>query len=348
MRKFLTGIFLVFSCLTGHRALAVSADGSFIVGYNEAWFAGYYGTGLTANFDPAYVARIFEQLSRAGGQVVRLFLFELRQGWRMDAKSARISGLEPSFLRNLETVLTVARSRGLKVYVTLLEGNELRASQGEVRAFYEKFLNDQEGVPRAFHEMILVPLLKTLSLNRDVVYALDLMNEIQAPVDAGLFRAHWFGARGWIQRTAGFVKAQAPWLKVTSSSGWGSAVRDLTWGFFSGLGLDFYDVHVYSDTGDYVGATALCERAARDGLPIILGEFGQDSHEIDDDLQYRVTERFLATAKQMCFSAALAWRFDPEEKWWSYQRRDGSFRPAVKLMQQFSSRKSARPRASGN
>lgn len=348
MRRFCEGICFVLLLLSGSWASALGSDGSFSIGYNEAWFASNYGTGLTSKFDRDYVAKTIGQVKRAGGQVVRLFLFELRQGWRMDARAQELSGLEPQFLKNLESVLEIAHKQGVKVYLTLLDGNELRASQGEVRAFYEKFLNEQGALGERYREQIIRPLLALLGRHRETVYAMDLMNEIQAPIEAGLFSGNWFGARAWVKRTAEFAKAIGPWLKVTSSSGWGSAVRDLSFGYFSGLGLDFYDVHVYSDTGDFAGASALCDRASSDGVPLILGEFGQDSHEIDDQLQLRVTERFLATARRMCFSAALAWRFDPEEKWWSYERPDGSFRPAVKLIQQLSglkARKSSHPKA---
>jgi hypothetical protein len=106
----------------------------------------------------------------------------------------------------------------------------------------------------------------------------------------------------------------------------------LSLGLFSGLGFGFYDLHVYSDTGDFMGVAAVCQRAAFDKVPIVLGEFGQKSHVTDDRLQYKVTSRFLELAQSSCFSGALAWRFDAAEKWLSYVQSDGSLRPAAHII----------------
>ena len=107
-----------------------------------------------------------------------------------------------------------------------------------------------------------------------------------------------------------YVKSISSWLPVTSSAGWGSAVQEITLGLFSGLDLDFYDVHVYADWGQYSGVTALCNKVSADRVPIILGEYGQKSHTFDDTLQYWTTYNFLTTAKTHCFSAALAWKYE--------------------------------------
>ena len=114
-----------------------------------------------------------------------------------------------------------------------------------------------------------------------------------------------------------YVKSISPWLPVTSS-GWGSAVQEITLGLFSGLDLDFYDIHVYADWGQYSGVTALCNRVSADRVPIILGEYAQNSHTYDDTLQYWTTYNFLTTAKTHCFSAALAWKYETNELWWTY------------------------------
>ena len=111
---------------------------------------------------------------------------------------------------------------------------------------------------------------------------------------------------------------------MTASAGWPDdalktgAQYDLANGFYSGLGLDFYDLHAYSDTGTFPGADALCSRAAADGVPVYLGEFGQQTHRLDDQLQYDATSSFLRNAKALCFKGAFAWRFDAAERWWSF------------------------------
>jgi hypothetical protein len=92
---------------------------------------------------------------------------------------------------------------------------------------------------------------------------------------------------------------------------------------------------MYTDTGTYPGATAVCAQAASDGVPVILGEFGQHTETSDDTRQYNVTEAFLSTARSLCFTAALAWLYDYGPSCWDFLREDGSFRPAVSVMQYY-------------
>jgi len=69
--------------------------------------------------------------------------------------------------------------------------------------------------------------------HKDVVFGIDMVNEIQAASQNGVFPDASNGPRAFLQREASFIKSKLPWVKVTSSAGWAS-----------GLGLDFYDVHV--------------------------------------------------------------------------------------------------------
>src|SRR5262249_31659867 len=156
-------------------------------------------------------------------------------------------------------------------------------------------------------------LLKLLNANSDVVYAFDLINEIEAPLNSAYSNFGWTEARAWIKNMTDYVKLISPWLPVTSSAGWGWAVQEITLGLFSGLDLDFYDLHVYSDSGQYSGQTALCNKVSADRVPIILGEYGQKSHTYSDAIQTTATFNFIYGAKTHCFWAALAWKYETNE-----------------------------------
>jgi len=41
----------------------------------------------------------------------------------------------------------------------------------------------------------------------------------------------------------------------------------------------------------------MCSRAATDGVPVYLGEFGQSTHSVDDTIQYDATASFLNNAR---------------------------------------------------
>ena len=165
--------------------------------------------------------------------------------------------------------------------------------------------------------------------NPGVIYAFELINEIEAPLNSSYFSDGWAGAQGWIKNVATFVKLKSPWLPVTASAGWGYAVPEITFGLFSNLNLDFYDLHVYADGGQYSGETALCNKVSADGVPIILGEYGQKSQTFDDTLQYWTTYNFINGAKNFingakgyCFWAALAWKYEASgaqsQPWFGY------------------------------
>ena len=133
---------------------------------------------------------------------------------------------------------------------------------------------------------------------------------------------------------------------MTSSAGGAGgdlAAFEIISGLFSGLGLDFYDAHVYADGGVLPSVTEMCNKVSADGVQIILGEYGQKTQSTNDILQFLTTANFLSTAKTTCFSAALAWMYEinviPTQVFYlTYLRPDGTFRPAYHVIQSFGTR----------
>ncbi len=273
-------------------------------------------------------------MHNSGGSVVRLFLFVARQGIQLSETTPQSRGLDPSFARNLQSVLDIARKNHLLVYPTLFEG--VPKEKGPVRTYFYNLLNNQLGEGDAFNSNVLAPLLTLLDKNKDVIFALDLMNEIDGFISKAIWLDSWIEPRSFVARTTAFVRSKSPWLSITASAGWGTAAVDVAGGLLSDVGLDFYDLHAYSDEGRISGLERVCERARSDGMKIILGEFGQKSHNLNDQLQTQVTSSFLESAKSSCFSGALAWRFDETSDWWRFQNPDGTLRPATKIMLKYS------------
>ena len=328
---------------------------NFWVGYNEAWFGQNYLNSLSSNpyfypglpsssfFDPTFVDKIFAGMASGGAKIVRILVFTAVQGIVLDTSKTKTLGLTDDLignsakgiLSNLKSVFTMARDHGLKVYVTAVNGVDMTKNNTDItglRPYFSNLLTNtklNEGRD-AFKTNALGPLLKVLNQynlsNPGVIYAFELINEIEAPLNSGYFG--WSGARDWIKDVATFVKLKSPWLPVTASAGWGWAVTEITFGLFSGLGLDFYDLHVYADSGQYSGETALCNKVSADGVPIILGEYGQKSQTISDSLQTTATYNFINGAKNFigangyCFWAALAWKYEASgaqsQPWFGY------------------------------
>jgi hypothetical protein len=342
-------------CLLGASTLATAGTlpaSGFWVGYNEAWFGSNYGTWLTSNPDYAAPSRFpatlgvidtwFAGMAKGNAKIVRIWLFPQLQGIVLGQSSPQSQSLTSDFLYNLITVFWYAKKHGLMVYVTALNGNDMTTAVGipYLKNFYYNLLSNKYGERDAFKSNIFAPVLAYMNwfntVYPGVIYAFDLMNEIEAPLNSSYFPTFWQGARDWIKNMAAFVKSTSPWLAVTASAGWSYSVLELTLGLFSGLGLDFYDVHVYADSGKYSGQTSLCNKVWADGVPIILGEYGQKSQTYSDSTQYNATANFLYDASTHCFSAALAWKYeDPLQTWLTHLRPDGTFRPAYYAIQYY-------------
>ena len=322
-------------------ALPPMKSQTFLIGYNEAWFGASFGTDYTTGFDLSYVQKVLDGIVSGGGHLVRLWLWETPQGFTLAASPPFTQPVSAQMIANVDVVLTEARKRGLWVYLTLLDANTIQKITGAAHTWGVNLLNDTSGEQGAFNTNVVAPLLTMLDGHQDVVFGVDVINEIQAASQNGLFPDATNGPRAFLQAEASFIKSKSPWVKVTSSAGWPSDVLmkgaqyDIANGLYSGLGLDFYDLHVYADTGTFTGQTAMCNRAASDGVPVYLGEFGHSTKQIDDTIQYTATADFLNNARGACFKGAFAWRFNPQESYFAYVHGDFSARPAVAIMQTF-------------
>lgn len=313
----------------------------FLIGYNEAWFGANFGTDDTTNFDLAYVQKVLDGVVADGGHLVRIWLWEVPQGFSLAASPPYTQQVSAQFLANVDTVLTEARKRALWAYVTLLDANTIDKITGAIHTWGVNLLNDTSGEQAAFNTNALGPLLGVLDAHQDNVFGVDIINEIQACSQNGVFPDATNGPRAFLQAETTFIKSKSPWVKVTSAAGWPSDVLmkggqyDIANGLYSGLGLDFYDLHAYEDSGSYTGATAMCNRAATDGVPVYLGEFGQSTKQTDDTIQYNATASFLNNSMNLCLKGAFGWRFDPQESYLAYVHADFSPRPAVAIMKTF-------------
>jgi hypothetical protein len=300
----------------------------------------------------------FDGMAKGGAKIVRIWVFPGLQGIELNLSNSPGSqtvGLtlgsmrkpedsmrKPELIGNLKTVFKLAKHHGLMVQVVALNGVDTQAALGTPRqAYFENLLKNIGGERDTFKTKVLLPLLKLLNENRNVVYGLDLINEIEVPVILNYFSMP--EARDFIQDMTAFVKSNSS-LRVTSSSGGagGDLAVVIVSGLFSGLGLDFYDVHYYADGGlsPGPGVTGLCNKVSKDGVQIILGEYGQKNEPTYDSLQSLTTATFLNTAKTTCFSAALAWMYEinviPTQVYFlTYLRPNGTLRPAYNVIQSF-------------
>jgi hypothetical protein len=328
-------LLLMGACIGLNEAHAY--DPTFTTGYNQAWIEQDYGRDMTGAFTLQKVERLMRRVRASGGESVRLWLFEGRQKEGIIWKGARPVGVDPAMLRNVESIMQAARRHRVKVYWTALSANWVWPKNDKWFHGHYNILNDRFGCAQSFKWNVLVPILGRIWPYRDHVFGLDLLNEVQAAVKHWHFTKGWKGAQAWIYEMTAFVHWWAPGIHVTASSGHSTGVQDLLNGRFSGLGLDFYDIHLYNDTGTIPQGQKLRDLARWTGTPIVLGEFGQKTKRRDDDLQYRVTWYFLWSALSLEFKGAFAWRLDDDraEPGWTAHHSfyiDDQPRPAVWLV----------------
>jgi hypothetical protein len=376
MKAILRWTAALYLCCASTVAFAGKLPGgtgvSFLVGYNEAWFGPNYGNSIASNpsvfclpssFDPIFVEKMFAGMQAGGAKIVRIWVFPALQGIQLSpaacpigAQTPQTMGLTADLVPQLEQVFLLAQKHHLMVYVTALNGNDMQVAATNItglRPYFQNLLTNTNGELDHFKQNALLTLLTLMNKYKDsklpvpdsnlpVIYAFDLISEIEAPLNAGYFSGFSLNpvrvAQDWVKNITLFVHQHSRWLPVTASAGGSFAAFEIAVGLFSGLGLDFYDLHAYADLGLYPGLTALCNR-----VPIILGEYGQKSHTFSDNLQFGTTFNFLTTAKTHCFSAALAWKYEtwcdtikgcPSQgyDWWTYLKPDGTFRPAYSLI----------------
>src|ERR1700730_11051193 len=241
-------------------------------------------------------------------KIVRIFVFPGLQGIELNLSKppgSQTVGLtldsmrkpedskrKPEIIGNLKTVLKLAEHHGLMVEVVVLNAGDMLAAVDPtfpqlhpLQAYFENLLLNNGGERDTFKTKVLLPLLKLLNENRDVVYGLDLINEIEATFLSNppyfTFPADLPKAQDFIHDMAKFVKKNSS-LRVTSSlggAGGAFAVMEIIGGLFPGrdLDLDFYDLHYYKDEGlspSPEGTGALCNIVSGDGIldgiPIIL------------------------------------------------------------------------------
>lgn len=313
------------------------------IGFNQGWVIGKWGRDLSQDFDATEWRRLLQRTRASGGSALRVWLCEglAKEGVVWDG--TRPLGLDPAFEHNVQRLIDLARVERVKLYWTIFDGNwpDSWPRDGVEAWRHYNVLSNKYGEGDLFRARILGPLVDLMEMSPDVTWGLDLMNEVQGSVRSWMWSDGWKGARRWIADWTAFVHDRAPGVRVTVSSGHHTSASDILAGRFDGLGLDFYDLHVYDDAGRIPRAWALATYARARGRPLVLGEFGQKSTKVDPALQARVTRRFLVEAARLGFKAAFAWRLEDRQsngRHFTFWEESGAPREAVGIVRAFSER----------
>lgn len=309
------------------RFLPVRGSYAYIKGANLAWLDGAYSTYL--GIDPHHVNygvsynssdmnSAFANMHNMGINVVRLWLFQDDQGCTLDG-NGNVTGVTSQFWTNLDNTVQLAGNNGIALYLTLNNG---RADLQENSTLLNNFIYNA-----------VVPLVNRYKGNSNV-FAIDAMNEIDGTVagSTGNYTntgSTWSQAQSYIRTVAAAIHSADPGRLVSTSTGWH------TWtnlSMFRGLGLDFYDFHVYADNG-YVPSVASLGM----DKPIYVGEAGQGSSTTNDSIQNTAENNFLYNSDSGGYAGLGIWDYgyagDPDV--FHMLQPNGAWRPVCSTIQNF-------------
>lgn len=315
-----------------------TAEADYKVGFNQAWIYNRYGSQWVDGFDLKEFKKNIELTRNAGGNILRLWLFEGQESQSFLWKDGRPTGLNPKFVENLRAVIREAKKAGIQLNLTLFDGNmgANKAPSQQIKDYWWNFLNDKYSEREKFINNVYLPLLKILSEGESagVVSQLDLANEINALTLKKReirFENQWTGANKMVcdfyraKKDSGLGKE----IAYTASVGWSGAAEEILQGHPRPDCVDFFDIHVYNNGGDIPRCKELANYAHSRSKKIQLGEFGQDLGFKIDWLQRLVTKNFLASAKECGFDGAMAWRLsEPDGSAYLTYEFNGRLRPA--------------------
>ena len=256
------------------QLLPINGVNTFVKGANLPWLDGAYDHDIGINplhpswgcaYNSAHMNQYLADLHSMGITVVRLWLNENKQGLLLDG-NGNVTGLDPTFLTNLDNILQLAAQNGIYLYLTLNQGDADWVTNTTEQASY---INNA------------VTPIATRYKGNPQIFAYDVMNEIDGVVGGSLGNygsgATWAQAQAYITATVSAIHSTDPGRLATCSTGWHEWYNLY---YFLGLGMDFYDYHDYEDAPDLPTASSL-------GMdkPIYIGECGQANTNWNDAIQ---------------------------------------------------------------
>ncbi|TDL18603.1 glycoside hydrolase [Rickenella mellea] len=281
----------------------------FTKGVNWPWGGGgayghWLSTELQQGYGPSYVSsdttNAMSGAQQIGAKWMRIWLFESGQGLTVDG-NRHVTGVRSDFWTNLDNVVSQANSHGIKLYPTLFTTAPGTGDMTKVANWF----TDSTAQSMLLNNVIL-PFARRYSGN-GAIAAIQLYNEMNGFTNSYFNNVQVTNAQAktWISATVKAIKGVNGNYKVSNSQilindqyhPASSSNKD-----YVGTGLDFYDIHSYSDNGSEL------PKASTFGLdqPVLLGEFGELTGE-GDAHQSQVVSNFMNAARNGGWAGALYW-----------------------------------------
>ncbi|KAG8877323.1 hypothetical protein FRB98_006758 [Tulasnella sp. 332] len=284
--------------LAGVFASTTYSVNAFVKGVNQPWGNGQYGHWFTTGYVETDVANTFAAAQDIGAAWVRVWMFEGSQGLTVDG-NGYITGMTTQFQDNFWNMLWYANYYGIQVYPTFFNYPP-GTSNFNVANFFTN-----SAAQTSLVNNLIVPLCAQWGAHSNII-AWELYNELNGfanPYFSGGNVVAMSAAQAWVKATTAALKQhsskQVSVSQIMISDSYhpvGTSNKD-----YVGLGLDFYNIHVYNDAGTLPAASAF-------GLdkPVYLGEFGEVTAS-GDQHQNDVVYNFIKAAQSGGWAGALYW-----------------------------------------
>lgn len=282
-------------------------------GVNVCYLEGDYGHDLAPNprfdtwpvsFDAFASYRPLIEAHELGFEAVRIWLCENAEGILLEG--GEVVGVHEDLLSSVEVLQEAAHLHGLRLYLTLLDGN---AWPRENDSITRSILADPAQAER-FAERVVRPLVARL--DPDVVMALEVVNEPETATsecmkETPLEPVEWSAIGRTIKICGDAARAEKD---LPISAGTGHVFLRSLWR--SDPALDIIDVHVYHPTGGLPSRAQLAEyvgdeRLLDPTLPLIVGEAGIPK---DAGAEEMALCNFVYNADELGYGAFFLWQLD--------------------------------------
>ena len=307
------------------KLLRVRGSYQHIHGTNLPWVVNNYGSNYGHDIGPnnltgygfAYrggdMDAYFQDLKNMHTNVVRIWLFEDLEGLNFDG-NGYISGINATFLNNLNDLLNRANNKGLAVELVLFNhtiGNNFGrrpavGGGGNIKNFFTDY-----NAQNALINNVIKPLARAEN-NKASVFGYDLMNEANYAVSpfSGLSAsANWSQMHSWVYNLSQAIHGVNGSIQITTSTDDANSFSSSNhYNRFGGVGLDYYEYHNYSDSPNLFALGNTGPYPSID-KPIVLGEYGARTTN-DVNLQKNVTDSFINQASYLGWAGSLAWSYN--------------------------------------
>lgn len=293
----------------------LKTDG-FVYGIQLAWngdmgyssdIGGTYKNGYRTGFNEALWTEKLYNCKVMGFNMVRFWLSEGMEGIQFD-ENGGVIGIEPTFRKNLTTLLTIADGMGLNVSLTLVPHLSMSAQSKADYDLSTRFIFNPE-YTEGYIKNFVNPLMEIVA-GYDNILLMDIYAEPEGDtygmggngvLDRG---TTWENMTRFIRDVGAAVKKCNPNMPITANSGWRES-SPLLAGKYDELGLDYIGIDVYNDYGEVDSA-----RKLKLNTPVMAGEFGVSNHDNwSDDFYSQTIEKFFQNAKEGGYKGAFMWMY---------------------------------------